>query len=257
MGDTCVKCLVFLVLGLNALIMGCQDRKTTNRYVTPLHRAAMEGDLPEVRNLLSLGLDVRAIDNHGKTPLCWAAGGGHVKVAEVLISHGADVNDGSLAFAVAANAPEMVELLLLKGARPGGDPLVQAVEDGNVELARVLIDYGADVDAKGVDMISGEPGDTDCDKYGETPLGVASRRGCLEVVNMLVEHKADVNLKSRYYYPLGCAAVAGHKTIVALLLARGARADARDGDGKTAADLADENGHKNIGDLIRGAAPKT
>lgn len=252
MSRACLERSVLLLLGMTALTMGCEDERAKYRCFTPLHLAARDGDLPEVRRLLEKGLDVHAIDTHGMSPLCWAVQYGQGEVAECLIARGADVNDGSLAYAVAAKHPAMVEFLLSKGARPGGDPLVQAVTDGNVELARVLIDKGADVDAKGVNVIGGEPSISDCGKYGETPLGVACQRGCLEVVNVLLEHKANVNLKSRYYYPLGCAAAAGQKTIVGILLSRGAKVDTKDDDGKTAADLADENGHKDIGDIIRG-----
>jgi ankyrin repeat protein len=79
----------------------------------------------------------------------------------------------------------------------------------------------------------------------------------VELVKLLLEHNANVNLKSRYGYPLQIAAEMGRKEIVELLLARGAKTDAKNTAGKTAANLADGNGHKDIGDIIRGAEHKS
>ena len=220
---------VVAVLGLTGLVVGCQREEGRPRSWTMLHRAVFEESVVDVKRCLADGDDVHTRDEHGWTPLCWAAKLGNLEIAEMLIAGGADANDGSLAQAVGAKRRPMAELLLSKGARPGGDPLVQAAMDGNVELASLLICKGADVNAKGVDVINGRPGIDDCGKkdYGETPLYVACERGRLEVVKLLLEHNANVNLKSRYGSPIQAAAEMGHEEIVKLLLARGAKVEAK------------------------------
>ncbi len=65
------------------------------------------------------------------------------------------------------------------------------------------------------------------DEKQRTPLQLASRGGCLEVVELLIEAGADVNTTDeKFQTPLQMAAYYGFKEIVTLLLARGARVNA-------------------------------
>ena len=91
-----------------------------------LHRAAEEGDLPEVERLVSMGSAFERFDDISFTPLHYAVRGEQYKVAQLLLSKGADVNahesekarDTPLAEATRGKYPEMVELLLKNGADP-------------------------------------------------------------------------------------------------------------------------------------------
>lgn len=83
--------------------------------------AAAGGSIAAAEVLLAAGAGVCGSDGSGRTALHAAACGGHVAMATWLISHGADVN---------ALAME-------------GTPLAGAVSCGQVEMARVLVSAGA------------------------------------------------------------------------------------------------------------------
>ena len=63
-------------------------------------------------------------------------------------------------------------------------PLHLASRKGHVDVARMLVEHGADVSAQ--------------DKYGWTPLHWASTKGQGDVARMLVEHGADVSAQDEY-----------------------------------------------------------
>ncbi len=96
------------------------------------------------------------------TPLMWAANKGHVKVAELLITRGADVNAKT-------------------GA--GGTPLLEAAFGGNVDIAKLLLDKGVNIDAT--------------NNAGMTPLMWAANKGHIKVAELLVARGASLALKSK------------------------------------------------------------
>ena len=86
----------------------------------------------------------------------------------MLIDGGADVNVGSkisgppLKAAVAKSKPELITLLLAHGADPkvtAGDETVlhQAVRHGCLECVKALVAAGADVNARGSDLVARTP----------------------------------------------------------------------------------------------------
>uniref|UniRef100_A0A3B4ZVW2 BRCA1 associated RING domain 1 n=1 Tax=Stegastes partitus TaxID=144197 RepID=A0A3B4ZVW2_9TELE len=89
---------------------------------TPLHLAAIKGDVEAVKELLNQGADPNLKDNAGWTPLHEACNLGHLAVVEVLVSRGALLNtpgyenDSPLHDAVRNGHPAVVKLLLQMGA---------------------------------------------------------------------------------------------------------------------------------------------
>jgi ankyrin repeat protein len=57
---------------------------------TDLHKAALEGDVERVKELLKKGTGPNAQDEKGRTPLHIAAYKGHVDVVKLLLVYGAD-----------------------------------------------------------------------------------------------------------------------------------------------------------------------
>jgi hypothetical protein len=107
-------------------------------------------------------------------------------------------------------------LLLMPAATPSAsaqnqnEELFDAARKGDAAKVKALLDRGVDVDTKF--------------RYGATALSYASDKGHLEVVKLLLERKASVNVKDTFYgaTPIIWAAEKGHAKIVEALLASGA-----------------------------------
>jgi uncharacterized protein len=89
---------------------------------TPLMIASIEGNLPLVKTLV---LQNKALIDHiSWTPLHYACAKGHLEVAQFLIANGAIVDSMSLG---------------------NTTPLMMAVQSGNEQLVKLLLDKGADL----------------------------------------------------------------------------------------------------------------
>lgn len=88
-----------------------------------LWRVAESGDVDELCEILSRGVDVNARNEHGMTALMRAARQGHTRVVETLLERGADPNSArndrftALALAAFFGHGEIVRLLIDHGAR--------------------------------------------------------------------------------------------------------------------------------------------
>jgi ankyrin repeat protein len=91
-------------------------------YGTPLHWAAMYGQVESCETLISRGAKLDAVDDCGHTPLWWAISGGEVDVVRRLIARGADINTADA---------------------EGRTPLQHAVKRGHKEIAAILRKRGA------------------------------------------------------------------------------------------------------------------
>ena len=93
----------------------------------------------------------------------------------------------------------------------GNTPLYYASTYGQLQIAKLIIEYGADVNIK-------------C--YGSTPLHQASYNRRTEVTKLLLECNADVNVKDSIgWTPLLWASYNGHVDIVKLLVDHGEKFD--------------------------------
>ena len=156
----------------------------------PLPEAARNGDLDLVRKLIDEGEDLNGRDGYGETPLNISILERRVSVTVLLIDRGADVLARNrvgftpLHAAAYMDDVETAELLLGRGA-PVNDqenkakvtPLSVASEEGNADVAAVLIRYGADVEK--------------AEQNGYTPLTRALWRVQNEVVSLLLTSGAQ------------------------------------------------------------------
>jgi ankyrin repeat protein len=64
----------------------------TPALADPLHDAAEQGEIGQVKRLIDQDADVNARDDYDLTPLHFSVGAGHIKIVELLIAEGANVN---------------------------------------------------------------------------------------------------------------------------------------------------------------------
>ena len=112
------------------------------------------------------------------------------------------------------------------------------------EIVRLLLDKGAKVNVK--------------DDAGWTPLIMASMTGFVKTVNILIEHKADMEARDllKGEAPLSWAAEMGHVEVVKALLVKGADPGAKDKAGQTALDHAKKNEHSKVVEVLKKAKSK-
>ena len=120
-------------------------------------------------------------------------------------------------------------------------PLIIAAHNGHLNSVKILLGYGADIEARGTLKI-----ETDVTK-GCTPLWAAAASGHLNVVNLLIERNADVEGRtSTDSTPLRVAAHDGHLDVVRCLVERGADVNARNQYKGTPIMAACDYGHSSI-----------
>lgn len=129
---------------------------------------------------------------------------------------------------------------LIDAVSPDGfTPLGLAAFFGQEETVELLIDEGADVNARSRNAM------------GVAPLHSAVASGNARIVRALLEANAAVDpVQQGGFTPLHGAAFAGNGDIVRLLLDAGADPAARTDEGKTPLAIAEEKGHRVVAGLL-------
>lgn len=251
---------------------------------TPLHIAALEGRAESVRELLRLGADDTIRDIHCGGVLHIAVRNNHIETVKALLEDGnigiedyeSDTGLNSLHQAAEYGHEELIEYLLDNGADvdakcyQGEAALHLAVNHRHLKIVKTLINKGANINLRasttGNTPLNNLVGRADClidivkvllengasvnerdDRWNQTPLHFASINGNREVVELLLEHNAEVNaLRNDLMSPLMCAASNGHQYIVELLLDKGAKTNFVDADNSTVLHHAAISGQNNV-----------
>lgn len=174
-------------------------------YIQAIRSAARMGNvekLEELTKACSRGhpvLNDKVGDMMGLTPLHWAVASGQAKgriaCVELLVNAGVDIeainNSGytPLHYACATGKNECARLLLDRGANIEAKvsstcytPLHCAVLKGDEDCALMLIERGAVVNSEDIN--------------GDTPLHLARRFGKVECEELLLDNGADTNVKN-------------------------------------------------------------
>ena len=156
----------------SAVVVARQNPQSAPLTDAALRKAAQDGDMPTVKDLLAKGANVNAKDESGQTALLWVAPArDNPEMIKLLIAKGADVNakdnQGTNALMIAASQsnPGILAELLAAGAdinaqnSEGGTALMAAAFRANLDEIKILLAKNADLALK--------------DKQGRTALDVA------------------------------------------------------------------------------------
>jgi ankyrin repeat protein len=187
--------------------------------MSPLIKAADQGNLTELSRLLESGVDVNQTDEDGRTALRVASEKGNTEVIQKLLKTGANVDQ-----------PD----------HWGNTPLMAALR--RPKIVQQLLDAGANVNQTNTD--------------GNSPLINATSNLRTEVVSQLLKVSGiNVNHVGRFGYTALLLAVEyGHIGLVEALLAAGANVNHELEDGITALKIAKENNHYPLIQLLEAAA---
>jgi len=257
----------------------------TGASANALIDAVRAGNGQEAVRLIDGGADVNAADSLGTTALMWASRYGDAALVERLIRAGADAAAESvlgvtpMSEAALIGSRPVIRELLAAGVEPdspnpeGETALMLVVRTGHIDAAEVLINAGADVNARerwagqtalmwagaqlqpqmvklllanGAEVdarstvrewtrkVSSEPRPKELAQGGLTPLMFAARTGCIECAQLLLDAGADINLTDPYgVTPLVVATLNLQNDFAAYLVEKGADINQWDLYGRT------------------------
>jgi len=204
-----------------------------------LFQAIRDNDAAAIAAMLDADPSLLNARQNNVTPILFAAYNGHAELAGLLVDRGATLTFGeACALGETATVLRMLDghPALLDSYSEDGFPAVGlAIFFRNPELARILIDRGADVNAAARNA------------FGVAPVHAAAAVRDIATLQLLLEHGANPNARQQLgYTPLHTAAQLGDEVMLDLLLAHGAEAGLAGDDGKTPSNLAAAHGHSEI-----------
>ena len=250
-GGIAVTSVAVALLAAASATAGNIDAPVRADGTTSLQEAAFQGDIAEAKRLIKAGAKVRAINAYGVNAMQLAADSGNTDLIALLLKAGADPNspnaDGETTLHLVARAGNLqaAKLLLKAGVNVdprenfgGQTPLMWAVARRHPEMVELLASKGANVNARGAirdyqRVATAESRAKSLDRGGFTPLLYAARENCRECVEILLRHKADVNLGDPSdVVPLSVAMLNANWDIARLLVEAGADVNAWDWYGR-------------------------
>lgn len=239
--ENCKSCVEVL------LVHGVDLDKPDPDGVSPLLLAIINTNWDIAKILIEAGADVEQWDKFGQSPLLAVAGSRNqsgLKVDGILNeTHGLTIT--KMLLDTGAN-PNMQLFYRPAGARGGPlsrgtTPLIRAASNGDVELMKVLMEYGAEADLPQADL--------------QTPVSVLAgarnnKATLVEGLALLVKAGVDLNVmavphhlqRARGGTPLHYAVRGRNDQVVKALVEAGADIDGKDIDGLTALDYAESRG---------------
>ncbi|CAJ1458417.1 unnamed protein product [Effrenium voratum] len=195
--------VVELLLTAKADVNHCDSQERRS----PLLVAAGFGHAAVVRRLIQADAKVDQVDRYGRTPLWVAVAGRCLKVVQILVDAGANLDQG----ADASDDVSDVE------SEDGITPMSVAAESGHLRILQCLLKAGADKNkadnlgrsplwfAAATDhkscvlaLLKAGANKDQMNRDGKTPLLVATACASPAVVRCLVQHGADVEMPDNF-----------------------------------------------------------
>ncbi|KAJ8026830.1 Transient receptor potential cation channel subfamily A member 1-like [Holothuria leucospilota] len=232
---------------------GANVERTDKDNFTPLLIAASEGHTATIQVLLRYKANISARDKHDKTAIFWAAEEQNFEALQVLLDH------------------EGAKDLIDESDRYDNTALHIASEKGFLAIIKLLLDRGADVDAKNEDEmtplhLAAQNGHVQCilefvkrdensvndeDENSNTPLHLAALEGHSRAVQCLIDAGADIQARNQSLWtPLDCAASRGWVKSASVLIDADCPIDPTDKAKVTPLHLASKNGHVDMVELL-------
>jgi len=204
------------LLHVNPSLAAARNAKGTSALTAALFLQSGEGFVPPAKNAILSDLTAHGapIDRFEAAALS-----GRVRVAKEI-----DADPG----------------YLTAESSFGWTPLHFAAYAGNVEVAKLLLDRGADINRRANT------------KFRNTPLQVSLLTGQEEMAAFLIARGADVRIEqAEGFTALHEAAQIGSEKVITLLLDAGADPNSRGQDGRTPLGVARKSGHEAAAKLLQ------
>jgi len=215
-------------------------------------KAARSGDMDAVRHMLDLGAEPNQKTSLGKTAIMLAAAGGYTDIVKILADRGADVAArdayGTTAIIAAATAghAKTTAILLHYGADPtfkdssGGSALSNATLFGQKDVVLTILDKKPDLPKDATEEL----------------LLIAAGLGHKDISLALLKYGVNIDARGvKERTPLMAAIEFNKSEIVKLLIDHGADTTAKDADGNTVLQLAQNKGNYQIISLLQAIKP--
>jgi uncharacterized protein len=214
-----------------------------------LFAAIGRGDVEAIRRIVDQDPSLaRARDSEGVSALMRARYRSDRVLAQAVAVHVPARDRDVFEASTFGDLDRLVELLAEDPARSvafsgdGFTPLHLTAFFGRLEAALLLVDRGADVDARGRGFMTG------------TPLNSAAAGSHIDIVRLLLESGAEPDARQEGgFTALHAAAQHGNAELTRLLLEAGSDPTSRTDEGKTPAAFAEESGDADTIALLREA----
>ncbi|XP_053323897.1 serine/threonine-protein phosphatase 6 regulatory ankyrin repeat subunit B-like [Spea bombifrons] len=221
---------------------GADVNVETENGETAMHIAARHGNLKMITALIEDGGELAWLSKVLESPLHTAVRHCHPPIVEVILHYLASEKSPADAARCVNEPNEDGETALHLAAAVNKDAINTEKED--VKIIRILLEYNGDISRTTTEKV-------------ETPLHYCAGVGNEDVLLEMIRHigcnqiQQAMNKQAKNgWSPLLVAAERGHTEVVKILLQNHARVDVFDEHGKAALHLAAEKGHDEIADVL-------
>ncbi|XP_078007335.1 ankyrin repeat and death domain-containing protein 1A isoform X2 [Phascolarctos cinereus] len=188
------------------------------------HEAARRNNIGRMKELIGMGVNIRAKNNFGMNALLLSAWFGHLRILQLLVNSGAKINCED---------------------KNGLNILHCAAQRGHVHVLEFIMEDLEDVH---LDRI---------DKLDRTAFHLAAAHGQLDTLDFLIGFGCDHGIKDKEgNTALHLAAKNGHSSVLQRIIELGLDLEEKNGEGLTALHTATEGGHLDCVQLLIQAGSK-